>query len=172
VCDKGACVTACRCRACPTGQVCATGGALDGQCVDSGCDKMTCTAGTVCSKGACVDACTNAACPGGVECKNGMCDPAPQVTPTGQGGTMGSGSGGFGGFILTGQGGTIGSGGVAGGARAGSSGATGGVSGASGGAFPQRGPVNGCACEVGGARGMGLAFVLLAAAVVARRRRR
>src|SRR4029079_4934821 len=106
VCEKGACVTPCRCRACGAGKVCAMGGALDGQCVDTGCDKMTCTAGTICSQGTCVDACMNAVCPGGVTCKNGMCDPAPPVTPTGQGGTMGSGSGGGGGFILTGPGGT------------------------------------------------------------------
>ena len=169
VCEKGACVTPCRCRACGAGKVCAMGGALDGQCVDTGCDKMTCTAGTICSQGTCVDACMNAVCPGGVACKNGMCDPAPPVTPTGQGGTMGSGSGGGGGFILTGRGGTTGSAGISGG---GGSGAVGGASGASGGSLAARGPVSACACEVGRTPATGGFLFLLAAAFAARRRRR
>ncbi len=38
VCEMGACVSACRCRACDTGQVCVMGGALDGHCVDTGCE--------------------------------------------------------------------------------------------------------------------------------------
>jgi hypothetical protein len=172
VCDKGACVTACRCRACGTGKVCAMGGPLDGQCVDTGCDKMTCTTGTICSKGACVDACANAVCPGAVECKNGMCDPAPPVTPTGQGGT--TGSGGFGGFILTGRGGTTGSGGIAGGgARGGNGGAASGAAGASGGTLPARGPVSACSCSLSRAPATGgLVFLLAAAATALVRRRR
>ena len=149
------------------------GGPLDSQCVDTGCDKMTCTTGTICSKGACVDACANAVCPGAVECKNGTCDPAPPVTPTGQGGT--TGGGGFGGFILTGRGGTTGSGGIAGGgARGGSNGgAASGAAGASGGTLPARGPVSACSCSLSRAPATGgLVFLLAAAAIALVRRRR
>jgi hypothetical protein len=173
VCDKGACVTPCRCRACPSGQICAMGGALDGQCVDTGCDKITCTTGTICSKGACVDTCTNAVCPGGVACKDGMCNPPPPVTPTGQGGSTGAtGSGGGGGFILTGRGGTTGSGGAAGGGRGGSAVTVTGTSGASGGTVGERGRGGTCSCEVAETPvGSGVSFLLAAAIVVARRRR-
>ena len=112
VCEKGACVSGCRCRACPTGQVCAMGGALDGHCVDTGCDTMTCPAGTICRRGTCEDACQAATiCPGGAACREGKCDDAPPAMPTGTGGT--SGSSGAGGFVITGNGGTTGTGGSA-----------------------------------------------------------
>ena len=173
VCEKGACVSACRCRACDAGQVCAMGGALDGHCVDTGCNTMTCPTGTICSKGACVDACTNAVCPGGVACKDGMCDPAPVVTPTGMGGSTGTGSGGGGGFTITGRGGTTGSGGTAGSGAAGRGGTGGAAGGATGGTSIQRGMVSTCACEVGEVpAASGLAFAIAAVAIAARRRKR
>ncbi len=173
VCEKGACVSACRCRACDAGQVCAMGGALDGHCVDTGCNTMTCPTGTICSKGACVDACTNAVCPGGVACKDGMCDPAPVVTPTGMGGSTGTGSGGGGGFTITGRGGTTGSGGTAGTGAAGRGGTGGAAGGATGGTSIQRGMVSTCACEVGSApAASGLMFLMAAVVIVGRRRRR
>ena len=173
VCEKGACVSACRCRACDAGQVCAMGGALDGHCVDTGCNTMTCPTGTICSKGTCVDACTNAVCPGGVACKDGMCDPAPVVTPTGMGGSTGTGSGGGGGFTITGRGGTTGSGGTAGAGAAGRGGTGGAAGGATGGTSIMRGMVSTCACEVGSApAASGLMFLMAAVVIVGRRRRR
>jgi len=176
VCEMGACVTACACRACAAGQICVSGGPLDGQCVDAGCDTMTCPAGTVCRKGSCDDACTGAVCPGGQACHNGMCDPVPPTTPTGMGGTSGGTGGTGGGFVITGTGGTTGSGGSIGGSGGsglgGSGGSTGaGATGGTGGS-PLTGRGGTCACEVAEAPGPAAILFLLAAAFVVRRRRR
>ena len=179
VCEMGACVSACRCRACDTGKVCAMGGQFDGHCVDNGCDKMTCPAGTVCQGGSCKDACTGAVCPGGTTCDNGMCPPPPPITPTGIGGSTGSGSGGGGGFSILGTGGTTGAGGTGG--RGGGSGAAGtgvtttaGSAGAGGtgtGGAKGRGGTLGCGCAVAEApAGGGLLFAIAAAAIARRRR--
>ena len=184
VCEMGACVSACRCRACDTGKVCVMSGALDGHCVDNGCDTMTCPTGTVCQGGSCMDACTGAICPGGTQCQNGKCDPAPPITPTGMGGSTGSGSGGSGGFSILGNGGNVGTTGAGGtGGRGGgpAAGGTGGSSGGSGGAgVGTGGTTDGtqgrggtCGCAVGEApEAGGLLFAFAAVAVAARRRRR
>ena len=88
VCEKGACSAACRCRACDTGQVCAMGGAarrplrrhrlrqddLPGRARSAARARASTRARTRSARAASA-------------CKNGMCDPAPPVTPTGQGGT-------------------------------------------------------------------------------------
>jgi MYXO-CTERM domain-containing protein len=84
VCEGGLCVATCGCRACGAGKTCAD----SGQCVDSGCEKLTCQPGEVCVAGACKDACVGAACPGGAACVMGQCQ-SPVVMPDqpGTGGT-------------------------------------------------------------------------------------
>jgi MYXO-CTERM domain-containing protein len=172
VCEMGACISTCACRACGAGQVCVMGGALDGHCVDSGCDTMTCPTGTVCRGGSCRDACEAAICPGGAACREGMCDAPPPITPTGFGGMGGAGGGG--GFILTGRGGTIGTGGVASGtAGRGGAGGTTGPTGGTGGTGPRgRGGTIACGCAVSDTPAAGGLLALIAAAVVAASRRR
>jgi len=172
VCEMGACISTCKCRACAAGQVCAMSGPREGHCVDTGCDTMTCPAGTVCRRGSCDDACTGAMCPGRAACQQGMCDAPPPITPTGMGGT--SGTGGGGGFIITGRGGTTGAGGSTGGG-AGRGGAGGGpMNGTGGGTGGSRG--NGgtvaCGCAVGDAPAAGGLLLALGAILVAARRRR
>ena len=88
VCEMGACVSACRCRACDTGQVCAMGGALDGHCVDTGCDTMTCPTGHDLPQGLVRRRVPGRGLSGRrARASNGMCDPPPPTTPTGPGGT-------------------------------------------------------------------------------------
>jgi MYXO-CTERM domain-containing protein len=71
VCEAGACVVACTCGGCDTGEC----DAKSGHCVDQGCGAVSCDTGQHCAAGACVDDCADAKCPGGADCHDGKCDP-------------------------------------------------------------------------------------------------
>ena len=167
VCELGACLSKCGCRACKAGQVCAP----DGQCVDSGCEGVTCPTGQACRDGACQDACSGARCPGGAACHDGVCDMPPS----------GRGNGSFdGGILVMGSGGSgtilVGTGGTSGDADAGASDAASPPLG-SGGARGAGGPAASgevqpsCACETAPARGPGGALGVVLALWLSRRRR-
>ncbi len=174
VCEKGACVPSCQCRGgCAATQACAA----DGHCVDSGCESMTCAAGSVCRRGVCVDACDGAICPRGGACRDGACTP-PSIDPTGSGGASGAGRGGAGGFLLPppargGAGGTAASIGASGaGGSTGGVAAGGGSGGMAGARARGRGGTIGCGCTTGGAPGgIGITLVMLLVVLAGRRRR-
>ncbi|HVY36464.1 MAG TPA: hypothetical protein VHM31_00970 [Polyangia bacterium] len=166
VCENGACLGPCGCRDCPAGKACSK----KGTCVDTGCDKQTCAAGQVCVAGKCQDGCEGAICPTGQQCMKGACvTPAGgPVVPIPDGGATGGtvGSGGRSGSGTGGQvGATGGSNGLGGSGVAGGSG-TGDASGA------RPGGIHSCSCDESGApRAGGLAVLLAALAITARRRR-
>jgi MYXO-CTERM domain-containing protein len=85
VCENGVCVANCSCRQCPTGDSC---NKTSGACVQTGCETVTCAAGTLCSAGKCVDPCAGAVCPGGAACTAGKCG-TPLVSSDGSGGADG-----------------------------------------------------------------------------------
>jgi MYXO-CTERM domain-containing protein len=165
VCERGSCVRACDCRACPDGTACAP----SGQCVDTACATMQCPAGQICFEGQCQDPCNGAMCPGGAMCTAGECGPP---------GASGTGAGGTGGNINTGGSGLV----IAGTSNSG----FGGSGGASGGddcvgedcPGPEGTPTGnpGCACRITGSRDASAFMTLLAAALAgafgARRRQR
>ncbi|HXK16412.1 MAG TPA: DUF4114 domain-containing protein, partial [Polyangiaceae bacterium] len=89
VCEGGLCLSTCGCRTCGPGKACGD----SGQCVATGCEKVTCQPGQVCvAGGMCKDACEGAVCPGGAVCMTGQCQ-APMVMPDvpGAGGDNGVG---------------------------------------------------------------------------------
>jgi len=69
VCDRGVCVGTCFEGGCGPGQVCTAGG----DCVDAGCEDVTCPEGERCIAGACVAACEGVTCPSPLECRAGRC---------------------------------------------------------------------------------------------------
>jgi MYXO-CTERM domain-containing protein len=101
VCERGVCLATCDCRPCTDGKVCGD----SGECVDPGCESLTCGAGFVCVAGTCTDACTSAACPGGAACEVGSCAIPQSITGPNVGGT----GGGSGGMIVINPGSTSGS---------------------------------------------------------------
>ncbi len=95
MCDDGySCVSgvcrSCACTSCEGTQICSG----DNVCVDLGCEKQTCMAGTHCSKGTCVDDCAGTKCPTGQMCAMGSCVADPNAQVGGSGSSGGSGTGG------------------------------------------------------------------------------
>jgi hypothetical protein len=167
VCEQGACQPPCGdCRDCAAGTTCTTSGPSKGVCAETGCQNVTCPAGQVCNAGSCQDGCTGVTCPGGQACMNGSCSPiplpdagAPPPPPT-DGGTSG-----VGGSSATGHAGSSGTAGATGTGGAGATG-TGGTS------APHIGGVATCHCDAAeGPGAAGVAFMLGALAIAARRRR-
>jgi hypothetical protein len=158
VCENGACVPKCSCRACSDTLTCAS----DGRCVDKGCDKMVCGAGTVCKQGNCVDSCYGGTrCPVGQTCAAGNCMEGPK--PVGTGGAVAT---------RFEAGVPPGSGGANGGVDAGAvlDAAPGGLGGKGG---PGAGNgVSTCTCDVGGAPAGAISLLtLVVAAGISRLRR-
>lgn len=62
---------------CPTGTACddRMGSPTAGECVDPGCETVTCGPGEVCTGGACIDGCTGVTCPVDQICTLGECVP-------------------------------------------------------------------------------------------------
>lgn len=157
VCDQGVCVTRCDCLPCTGGEACDVS---NGLCVEPSCVGIDCGPGSHCVAGACVDVCLDAVCPVGQACKNGQC----VDKPAGTGGT-GGGGGGTGGTHFGDGGGGSGAGGAGTGGTGTASHGTGGSSSGSKGS---------CGCETASGGGMGLwgwAGVVAAAVLAARRRR-
>ncbi|MCS6799601.1 MAG: hypothetical protein NZ898_13950 [Myxococcota bacterium] len=76
------CGPACTCTElsaplCPAGRACDArpDSPTAGHCVDPGCERRTCPAGTVCEGGECVNACAGVVCPFGQRCERGACVP-------------------------------------------------------------------------------------------------
>ncbi|MCB9603519.1 MAG: hypothetical protein H6720_24635 [Sandaracinus sp.] len=69
VCDRGVCTGVCFEGGCPAGEVCNA----EGQCVDDGCESVTCAEGQRCVGGSCVGACDGVVCPPGQQCRGGRC---------------------------------------------------------------------------------------------------
>ncbi len=69
ICDRGTCISTCFEGGCSAGQVCDA----RGQCVDAGCESLTCPPGERCVAGACTGACDGVTCPAGQSCSNGRC---------------------------------------------------------------------------------------------------
>jgi hypothetical protein len=145
VCENGACVPLCTCRACSDGKACAP----DGRCVDVGCEKMDCSP-KICVKGLCMDPCYGATrCPAGQMCTDGNCVDMPPVAGTG--GTNGGGR--LDASASGGRPGTSGSGGAFGNPDAG------GPDG--GGALREDEGIRRCGCDVGGVPAGVLSIVTL-----------
>ena len=159
VCEGGACVPKCSCRACAAGKACAA----DGRCVDTGCEKMDCSP-KVCVKGVCMDPCYGATrCPAGQMCTDGNCIdlPPPAATGGSSGGVVRFDAGATGG-----RAGTTGSGGAFGNPDAGAPDGGGALTGDAG--------IRRCGCDVGGvpAGVLSLVTLLIALGAVSLRGRR
>jgi len=171
VCEGGLCLSTCGCRSCGPGKACGD----SGQCVEMGCEKVTCAAGQVCiAGGMCKDACEGAVCPGGAACVTGQCQ-APMVMPDepGSGGTDATG----GQITLGPLGGSVNLGGsTSGGAAAGSSTTAPPVDNSAAPILKSGQTATGCNCRTAGtptsSRLLWLAAAALGVAMLGRRRRR
>jgi MYXO-CTERM domain-containing protein len=161
VCEGGACLAACGCRNCPGGKTCSS----NGTCVDTGCDKLKCTAPQVCVQGKCVDGCDGVKCPAGQMCSDGQCaipDGGIQI-PEPDGGVV-TGAGGD--TATGGQTGTGGAKGTGGNVGSGGSTGTGGIT------APHEGGVTTCNCDSSGGPSAGGFALFLAALGLGLLRRR
>ncbi|MES1157569.1 MAG: hypothetical protein ABUL67_00590, partial [Haliangium ochraceum] len=139
--------------------------AADGRCVDKGCEKMICGAGTVCKQGNCIDSCYGGTkCPAGQMCSAGNCHDGPKPD-AGTGGVVGTR---FEAGVPSGSGGASG-----GGVDAGAGTALDAPAGTPGGGNPPADTrVSTCGCDVsGGSAGALSLLTLIVAAGVFRLRR-
>jgi MYXO-CTERM domain-containing protein len=152
VCDEGGCVQSCECAGCGGGEACDV---ASGMCIDAGCIGVSCSAPSICRGGTCVDPCDGAVCPRGFTCAMGDCVPIPAPPDAG-------------GSLVDAAGGDTDSGTGSGGMDAGG--------GSDVDAGRRRVPVEGgCGCSVprqSASLPTGVAVLMLAVALVSRRRKR